>query len=68
MGYQVKRKCIWCGVIAQPWAVRQDGESVPELLERRLGPKECSAPDGDGHSWKPLHDVEENRYEIENVN
>jgi hypothetical protein len=58
MGYRVKRKCIWCGAVKEPYAVRQKGESVLAYIERQLGPALCSAPDGDGHMWHPLHDVE----------
>lgn len=59
MGYRVMRKCVWCPAISEPHAVRMEGESVLQLLERRLGPRGCPAPDGDGHLWQPLHDVEE---------
>jgi hypothetical protein len=59
MEYIVKRKCIWCGAISEPWATRLEGETIAQLLERRLGPKGCCAPDGDGHLWHPLHAVEE---------
>ena len=48
----MKKQCVWCGAISEPNAERKKGESVPEILERRLGPKGCSAPDGDGHLWK----------------
>lgn len=59
MGYRVMRKCTWCGAISEPHAVRMQGEDVFDLLKRQLGPKGCCAPDGDGHMWIPLHDVEE---------
>lgn len=62
MGYRVKRKCIWCGAVKEPFAVRKAGESVLEFFSRQIGPVGCRAPDGDGHLWepkRPLHDVEE---------
>ena len=48
---EMKHQCIWCGALREPNAERELGETVPEILERRLGPRGCSAPDGDGHSW-----------------
>jgi hypothetical protein len=52
---QMKQQCVWCGAISEPNAERMEGESVPEILERRLGPRGCCAPDGDGHLWKVYH-------------
>ena len=49
-----KYKCIWCSAISEPHAERLEGESVPEILERRLGPRGCCAPDGGGHLWKKI--------------
>jgi hypothetical protein len=49
------QQCVWCGVTREPNAKRKEGESVPEILERQLGPRGCCAPDGDGHLWDKVH-------------
>ena len=49
-----KYKCVWCGARREPGAERREDESIPEILERQLGPIGCRAPDGDGHLWKEI--------------
>lgn len=51
---EMKYKCVWCGAISEPHAERLEGEDVLETLARRLGPRGCSAPDGDGHLWHKI--------------
>ena len=42
-----KRKCLWCGAISDPDTILKTRDD----LILKLGPIDCSAPDGDGHVW-----------------